>query len=118
MAQECSSTGTYPGMDQELTHSSTLTSKLSKISKRLLAFWRAFQSIFWNFNNLEAERDSRNPTEFADIPMNVIVSNVFPFLENRTDWNNFSLVTKDIRNAVKNHKKLVPPWPDNCRLSQ
>jgi hypothetical protein len=65
--------------------------------------------------SLEAERDSRK-TEFADIPLNVIVSHVFPFFENRTDRNNFALVTKDIRNAVKNHKKLVLPWPDNCRL--
>jgi hypothetical protein len=30
---------------------------------------------------LEAEQDSRK-SEFADIPMNVTVSNVFPFIEN------------------------------------
>jgi hypothetical protein len=67
--------------------------------------------------SLEAERDSRKPTEFADIPTNVIVSHVFPFFENRTDWNNFALVTKDIQNAVKYHKKLVQPWPDNSLWS-
>jgi hypothetical protein len=43
--------------------------------------------------SLEAERDSRK-TGFAHIPTNVIVSN--PFFNTRTDWNNFSLVTKDI----------------------
>jgi WD40 repeat protein len=50
-------------------------------------------------------------TKFADIPPIVIASNVFPYLENRTDWNNFSLVTKDIYNAVTKHKQLEPPWP-------
>jgi WD40 repeat protein len=106
----------------KLTHCSTSTAKLSKgiLALPKMMFWRAFQSIFRNFNNsqqsLEAEQDSRK-SEFADIPMNVIVSNIFPFFENRTDWNNFSMVTKDIRNAVKNHKKLVPPWPENYRLS-
>jgi WD40 repeat protein len=51
-------------------------------------------------------------TKFCDIPANVIASNVFPFLENRTDWNHFSLVNKDINNAVTNHKQLTPPWPE------
>jgi WD40 repeat protein len=110
---------TERGMDQDLMHFSTLTAKLSKRISALpeTIFWRAFQSIFLNFINHEAKRDSRKPIQFDDIPTNVIVSNVFPFFENRTDWNNFSLVNKDIRNAVKNHKKLVPPWPDNCCLS-
>jgi WD40 repeat protein len=64
---------------------------------------------------LEAERDSRR-AKFWNVPTNVIVANVFPFLENRKDWNNFSIVTKEIQNTVKNHKSLLPPWPDKCRL--
>jgi hypothetical protein len=51
-------------------------------------------------------------TKFCDIPANVIASNVFPYLENRTDWNNFSLVNKDINKAVTSHKCLEPPWPE------
>jgi WD40 repeat protein len=51
-------------------------------------------------------------TKFADIPPIAIASNVFPYLGNRTDWNNFSLVNKDINNAVTKHKGLVPPWPE------
>jgi WD40 repeat protein len=51
-------------------------------------------------------------TKFADIPPIVIASNVFPHLENRTDWNNFSLVNKDINKAVTSHKGLAPPWPE------
>jgi WD40 repeat protein len=52
---------------------------------------------------------------FVDIPPLVIASNVFPYLENRTDWNNFSLVNKDINKAFTTHKGLTPPWPE-CQL--
>jgi WD40 repeat protein len=51
-------------------------------------------------------------TKFVDIPPIVIASNVFPYLENRTDWNNFSLVNKDINDAATKHKQLTPPWPE------
>jgi WD40 repeat protein len=51
-------------------------------------------------------------TKFVDIPPIVIASNVFPYLENRTDWNNFSSVNKDINKIVTNHKELTPPWPE------
>jgi WD40 repeat protein len=56
------------------------------------------------------------PATFSDVPATVLVSNVFQYIENRTDWNNFSLVNKEIKNSVTNHKNLVPPWPENCRL--
>jgi WD40 repeat protein len=51
---------------------------------------------------------------FSDIPVSVIASNAFPYLDNRTDWNNFSIATKEIDKAVKNHKDLRPPWPVGC----
>jgi WD40 repeat protein len=57
-------------------------------------------------------------TKFSDIPVSVIVSRVLPYLnDSRTDWNNLSMVTKEIHNAVKNNKELTPPWPTgNCCL--
>jgi dGTP triphosphohydrolase len=64
---------------------------------------------------LEAEHVSRS-AKFSDVPETVIVSNVFPYLENRTDCNNLSLVTKEINNVATNHKNLALPWPENCRL--
>jgi WD40 repeat protein len=39
----------------------------------------------------------------------VIASNVFPYLDNRTDWNDFAVVNKDINKAIKNDKQLEPP---------
>jgi WD40 repeat protein len=60
-------------------------------------------------------KESR-PT-FSDLPSSAVASCVFPFIGNRTDWNNLSLVSKDINNAIKAHKNIFPPWPDNCRLS-
>jgi WD40 repeat protein len=54
---------------------------------------------------------------FADIPVIAVASNMFPFLESRTDWNNFALVSKEIYKAVTEHKDLSPPWPD-CQLSE
>jgi hypothetical protein len=50
-------------------------------------------------------------TKFVDIPSIVIASNVFPYLKERDDWNHFSLVNKDINDAVTKHKQLEPPWP-------
>jgi WD40 repeat protein len=64
---------------------------------------------------LEAEQVSRS-AKFSDVPVTVIVSNVFPYLENRTDWNNLSLVTKEINNVAINQKNHVPPWPEICHL--
>jgi WD40 repeat protein len=57
----------------------------------------------------QAVEDAR--TKFLDIPPSVIVARVFPYL-NRTDWNNFSMANKEIHYADKNHKTLLPPWPD------
>jgi WD40 repeat protein len=57
-------------------------------------------------------------TKFVDIPSIVIASNVFPYLENRTDWNDFSLVNKDIHKAVTSHKQLSPPWPDGILMDE
>jgi Tol biopolymer transport system component len=57
-------------------------------------------------------------TKFVDIPPIVIASNVFPYLDNRTDWNNFSLVNKDIKNAATNHKQLEPPWPEGQLMNE
>jgi WD40 repeat protein len=51
-------------------------------------------------------------TKFLDIPAIVIASNVFPYFDNRTDWNNFSVANKDIYKAVTSHKQLAPPWPE------
>jgi WD40 repeat protein len=53
---------------------------------------------------------------FTDIPVIAVASNMFPFLENRTDWNNFALVSKEIHKAVTEHKDLSPPWPE-CQLN-
>jgi WD40 repeat protein len=61
----------------------------------------------------QAMRESR--ASFSDIPAIAVASNMFPYLENRTDWNNFALVSKEINKAVTEHKDLTPPWP-NCQL--
>jgi WD40 repeat protein len=54
--------------------------------------------------------DSR--ASFSDIPVSAIVANMFHYLENRTDWNNFALVNKEINKAVKEHKDITPPWSE------
>jgi WD40 repeat protein len=73
--------------------------------------WGAFALLL---NRLSELRQAMEATmaSFSDIPSIVIAANVFPFIENRNDWNNFSLVNKDINNAVMNHKGLTPPWPE------
>jgi WD40 repeat protein len=60
----------------------------------------------------EVMKDSR--ARFLDIPSSVVASNMFPYLEDRTDWNNFALVNKDINFAVLFHKAIMPPWPVGC----
>jgi WD40 repeat protein len=52
--------------------------------------------------------------KFSDIPVSVIASNAFPYLDKRTDWNNFSIATKEIDKTVKNNKDIFPPWPLGC----
>jgi WD40 repeat protein len=67
----------------------------------------------------ELGQDMENTlTKFADIPSIVIASNVFPYLGNRNDWNNFSMVNKDIHRAVTNHKQLEPPWPEGDLMDE
>lgn len=48
---------------------------------------------------------------FSHVEPNVLASNVLPFLNNRTDWNNLSIVNKDIYKAVVANDTLTPPWP-------
>jgi WD40 repeat protein len=55
-------------------------------------------------------------TKFVDILPIVIAANVFPYLENRTDWNNCTLANKDIHKAVTENDGLAPPWPE-CQLT-
>jgi WD40 repeat protein len=73
--------------------------------------WKTFTLISNRLSELRQDMED-TLTKFADIPPIVIASNVFPFLENRTDWNNFAFVNKDINYAVTNHKELMPPWPE------
>jgi WD40 repeat protein len=49
---------------------------------------------------------------FSDIPAIAVASNMFPYLESRTDRHNFALVSKEINKAVTEHKDLTPPWPE------
>jgi WD40 repeat protein len=58
----------------------------------------------------QAMKDSR--PSFSNIPVSAVVVNMFQYLENRTDWNNFALVNKEINKAVREHKDLTPPWPE------
>jgi hypothetical protein len=62
-------------------------------------------------NRLSELRQDMEATKasFLDIPPIVIASNVFPYLDNRTDWNDFAVVNKDINKAIKNDKQLEPP---------
>jgi WD40 repeat protein len=73
--------------------------------------WGAFALLL---NRLSELRQAMEATlaNFSDIPPIVIAANVFPFLGNRNDWNNCSLVNKDINKAVTKHKGLTPPWPE------
>jgi WD40 repeat protein len=58
----------------------------------------------------QAMKESR--ASFSDIPASAVASNMFHYLENRTDWDNFALVTKEINKAVTEHKDITPPWPE------
>jgi WD40 repeat protein len=58
----------------------------------------------------QAMTDAR--PSFSDIPVSAVVANMFHYLEKRTDWNNFALVTKEMNKAVTEHKDLTPPWPE------
>jgi WD40 repeat protein len=62
---------------------------------------------------MEEVKIARQAT-FSDIPVSVIASNAFPYLGNRTDWNNFSIATKEMDKYVKNNKDGFPPWPLGC----
>jgi WD40 repeat protein len=73
--------------------------------------WETFKLLFSRLSELNEDMED-TLTKFVDIPPIVIASNVLPYLENRTDWNNFALVTKDINKAVTSHKQLSPPWPE------
>jgi WD40 repeat protein len=73
--------------------------------------WGAFALLLNHLAELRQDMES-TLASLSDIPPLVIASNVFPYLENRTDWNNFALVNKDINYAVTNHKQLEPPWPE------
>jgi WD40 repeat protein len=53
-------------------------------------------------------------TCLPDIPTNVIVGTIFPYLD-RPTLNAFSVANREIYNEVKNHKHLVLPWPV-CRF--
>jgi WD40 repeat protein len=77
--------------------------------------WGAFALLLNRLSELKRDMEA-TLASFSDVPPLVIASNVFPFLENRNDWNNFSLVNKDINHAVTNHKQLSPPWPE-CQLT-
>jgi WD40 repeat protein len=70
-----------------------------------------FKLIFARVSDLQKGMDN-SLAKFLDIPPNVIAANVFPFIQNRTDWNNFALVNTDIHKAVTENKELVPPWPE------
>jgi WD40 repeat protein len=58
----------------------------------------------------QAMKDSR--PAFSNIPVSAVVTNMFHYLESRTDWNSFALVTKEINKAVMEHKDIAPPWPE------
>jgi WD40 repeat protein len=73
--------------------------------------WGALALLLKRLSELRQDMEA-TMASFSDIPPIVIASNVFPYLENRTDWNNLSLVNKDIHNAVTGHKQLEPPWPE------
>jgi WD40 repeat protein len=73
--------------------------------------WGAFKLLLSRLSELGQDMED-TLASFSDIPPNVIASNMFPYLEKRTDWNNFSLVNKDINKALTSHKQLEPPWPE------
>ena len=50
-------------------------------------------------------------TQFSSIELSILTSNVFPYLK-RTDWNNLSVVNKEIHKEVKENDALTPPWPE------
>jgi WD40 repeat protein len=57
----------------------------------------------------QAMKDSR--PSLSDIPASIIASNMFHYLENRT---NFALLSKEINKAVT-EQNVTPPWPE-CQL--
>lgn len=54
----------------------------------------------------------KSKAQFSHVEPNITASNVFPFLNNnRTDWNNLSIVNKDTHQTVAANNALTPPWP-------
>jgi hypothetical protein len=51
---------------------------------------------------------------FSDILVSAVVANMFPYLEKRTDWNNFALSPprKYTKGRITEQKDLTPPWPE------
>jgi WD40 repeat protein len=64
-----------------------------------------------HLSKLRQAMKNARPTSFSDIPVSAVVANMFHYLENRTDWNNFALASKEINKAVTGHNDLSPPWP-------
>jgi WD40 repeat protein len=52
------------------------------------------------------------------IPIVLIVSHIFPFIRDRTAWNNLLIANKEICAAIKVRNDIIPPWPTVRRLGK
>ena len=73
--------------------------------------WKKELLISSKLSELQKAINAKYKT-FSDVPAEIIATNVFPFLEDRPDYNNLAQVNKSIHRAIAENKSISPPWPE------